>query len=110
MYSEGFAESEPPESWRDKVLEAWRIPPLWSTQMRSDTYKHLEDCTLLRVNAQTAREGPYRHRISIEEADDVWAATSPTSDVGGSSRPSTSSLAAALSCSCVENSMCSRPR
>ena len=41
--------------------------------MRSDTYKHLEDCTLLRVNAQTAREGPYRHRISIEEADDVWA-------------------------------------
>ena len=73
MYSEGFAESEPPESWRDKVLEAWRIPPLWSTQMRSDTYKHLEDCTLLRVNAQTAREGPYRHRISIEEADDVWA-------------------------------------
>ena len=73
MYSEGFAESEPPESWRDKVLEAWRIPPLWSTQMRSDTHKHLEDCTLLRVNAQTARDGPYRHRISIEEADDVWA-------------------------------------
>ena len=26
MYSEGFAESEPPESWRDKVLEAWRVP------------------------------------------------------------------------------------
>ena len=23
--------------------------------MRSDTHKHLEDCTLLRVNAQTAR-------------------------------------------------------
>ena len=41
--------------------------------MRSDTHKHLEDCTLLSVNAQTARDGPYRHRISIEEADDVWA-------------------------------------
>ena len=73
MYSEGFAESEPPESWRDKVLEAWRVPQLWSTQMRSDTHKHLEDCTLLRVNAQTARDGPYRHRICVEEADDVWA-------------------------------------
>jgi len=73
LMSEGWAESEPPESWRDKVLERWTIPPDWRTQMRSTTHEHLEDCTLVRVNAQIARNAPYRHRITLEEGDAEYA-------------------------------------
>ena len=59
-WSERDYESEPPETWRDQVLDGWRVPPDWTTLMRSDVgVRALPDCTLERVNVQIGRSGPY---------------------------------------------------
>ena len=79
-------------AWRDEVLGEWRVPPDWSTQMWSeDGVKHIDDCTLVRINVQESVYGPYRQRFSRQETDDQWTPllylfVSPLPLSGGSGR------------------------